>query len=466
MNAPQHLATPTPLQIARELATGFALSAAERDAQGGTPSRARRHPPERPAVAGDPRRIRRPRRRLADHLAVVREFARVDSSLAHVFAFQHLMLATVRLFSRPEQWQPWFELTARNRWFWGNALNPLDTRTTVRRFNGYREFSGKKSFCSGALDSQMLIASGLDEESGKLLIAAIPTARSGISLAEDWDNMGQRQTDSGSATFERVRVEENELLLEPGPLSTPFACLRPLIAQLVFSNIFLGIAEGASRKPAPTPCAKPAHGSVPASSAGEDPYVLARYGDFWVGLESARALIQRANQLLDAAWNQGTALGEAQRGELALAIATAKVATTRNGLDLCNRMFEVTGARSTHAALRLDRYWRNLRTQTLRPGGLQGPRAGRLGAQPEPATADLLLMKAPVPAAPACSPCPLPGPGDLGSRHRPGVRGPEIPGPAGTPAAGGAERSQRAGDRRDRHRQGGGPPHPQPQRAP
>jgi alkylation response protein AidB-like acyl-CoA dehydrogenase len=28
-------------------------------------------------------------------------------------------------------------------------------------------------------------------------------------------------------------------------------------------------------------------------------------------------------------------------------------------------LFEVTGARSTHASLRLDRHWRNLRTQTL-----------------------------------------------------------------------------------------------------
>ncbi|MEZ1377076.1 monooxygenase, partial [Enterobacter hormaechei] len=50
---------------------------------------------------------------------------------------------------------------------------------------------------------------------------------------------------SGSAIFERVRVEESELLLDPGPLSTPFACLRPLIAQLIFTEVFLGIAEGA-----------------------------------------------------------------------------------------------------------------------------------------------------------------------------------------------------------------------------
>jgi len=32
---------------------------------------------------------------------------------------------------------------------------------------------------------------------------------------------------------------------------------------------------------------------------------------------------------------------------------------------LCSRLFEVTGARSTHASLRLDRHWRNLRTQSL-----------------------------------------------------------------------------------------------------
>ena len=48
-----------------------------------------------------------------DTLAIVRQFARVDSSVAHVFAFQHLLLATVQLFARPAQWQPWLEQTAR-----------------------------------------------------------------------------------------------------------------------------------------------------------------------------------------------------------------------------------------------------------------------------------------------------------------------------------------------------------------
>lgn len=47
----------------------------------------------------------------------------------------------------------------------------------------------------------MLIASAVDERAGgKLLIAAIPSGRTGISLHSDWSNIGQRQTDSGSAT--------------------------------------------------------------------------------------------------------------------------------------------------------------------------------------------------------------------------------------------------------------------------
>nr|WP_132678874.1 LLM class flavin-dependent oxidoreductase [Pseudomonas aeruginosa] len=367
VNAKTRPEAQTPLQIARRLAADFAENAAERDVAGGTP-KAERDALRRSGLLSliIPREYGGLGASWSETLQTVRELARVDSSIAHVYGFQHLMLATVRLFSRPEQWQPWFELTARNRWFWGNALNPLDNRTVARRFDGWREFSGKKSFCSGARDSEMLIASALDGEGGALLIAAIPTARSGISLGQDWDNMGQRQTDSGSAIFERVRVEESELLLDPGPLSTPFACLRPLIAQLIFTEVFLGIAEGAFEEARQYTLreARPWFRSEVAE-ANADPYVLARYGEFWVGLESTRALVERAAQRLDAAWSEGPALDASERGQLALAIAAAKVAATRNGLDLCNRMFEVTGARSTHAALRLDRYWRNLRTQTL-----------------------------------------------------------------------------------------------------
>jgi len=368
VTAKPHSVLPSPLQTAKLLAAEFALTAVERDERGGTPKAQRdalRH--SGLLALSIPTQYGGLGARWSETLGIVREFAKVDSSIAHVFGFHHLMLATVRLFARPDQWQPWFEQTARKNWFWGNALNPLDTRTVVKDFGGWREFSGKKSFCSGASDSEMLIASAVDETAGgKLLIAAIPSGRSGITLHNDWNNIGQRQTDSGSASFERVRVEESELLLDPGPLSTPFACLRPLIAQLTFTHMFLGIAEGAFEEARNyTLTETRAWHKSSAEDVRQDPYVLHHYGEFWVALEGIRLLVEHAAELLDQAWAKGPNLSETERGQLAIAIATAKVAATRQGLDLCSRLFEVTGARSTHASLRLDRHWRNLRTQTL-----------------------------------------------------------------------------------------------------
>jgi alkylation response protein AidB-like acyl-CoA dehydrogenase len=353
--------------VVRELARRFAETAAVRDTLGGTPKRQRDEirrsgllaltvPQELGGLGGD----------WPLTLQVVRQFARVDSSVAHLFAFHHLMLATASLFGQPEQWQPWFRHTAQRDWFWGNALNPLDRRTLCRQLEGHVEFSGKKSFCSGALDSEMLVASAFREDDGSLVVAAVPTSRSGISLLDDWNSIGQRQTDSGSVNFERVRIHNADVLSDPGPLSTPRSCLRPLVAQLILVNIYIGIAEGAFED-ARQYTLKEARPRIATgeSVAADDPQVQASFGDFVTSLEVMRVLGDRAERRLGAALARGDSLSEAERGDVAMATAAAKVAATRGGLDICNRLFEVIGARSTHAELGLDRHWRNLRTHTL-----------------------------------------------------------------------------------------------------
>ena len=356
-----------PLETATRLAAGFAASAAERDLRGGTP-KAERDALRRSGLLGliVPAAYGGLGANWRETLDIVRVFAAADSSIAHVFAFQHLMLATVRLFSRPAQWEPWFEKTARGQWFWGNALNPLDERTLCTSHGGWHEFSGMKSFCSGAPDSEMLIVSAVQPGRPGILVAAVPSARKGIRVIPDWDNIGQRQTDSGSVAFEKLRVEQHEILDDPGPLSTPFSCLRPLIAQLSLTHVYLGIAEGAFAEARHYTLheARPWHRAGVART-DRDPYILERYGEFWVGLEGVRALAARAADKLDAAWAKGGTLTAAERGEVAVASAAARVAATRVGLDICTRMFEVAGARATHAGLALDRYWRNLRTQSL-----------------------------------------------------------------------------------------------------
>jgi alkylation response protein AidB-like acyl-CoA dehydrogenase len=93
-----------PKEIAKRVAADFAETAIERDRQGGTAQRERNLLrqsgllnlliPEQFGGGGS---------EWPEILAIVRTFARVDGSLAHLFGFQHLLLATIDLFGSDEQ---------------------------------------------------------------------------------------------------------------------------------------------------------------------------------------------------------------------------------------------------------------------------------------------------------------------------------------------------------------------------
>lgn len=355
-----------PLKIAQQLAKTFAETAAERDKKGGNPKTERdlirqsgllglSIPNESGGRGADWKTI----------FKTIQTLAQVDSSLAHVYGFHHLLIATVQLFSQPEQYGKWFKQTAKNNLFWGNTLNPLDRRTTATKTSEKEYlFQGDKSFCSGSIDSDILLCSGYNED-GKLLIGVIPTAREGVSFLGDWNNMGQRQTDSGTSHFEQVKIHEDELLLNPGPLSTPYSSLRPLIAQLIFVHMFLGVAEGAFETAKQTVQSQKAWSKSLAENAVNDPFTQKHFAEFYVQLEGIRLLANKAIETLQQAWDVGEKLTAEQRGEVSIAIATAKIAATNTSLYITQNIFQVMGARATTAKLNLDRFWRNVRTQTL-----------------------------------------------------------------------------------------------------
>jgi alkylation response protein AidB-like acyl-CoA dehydrogenase len=355
-------------EIADQLAAAFAQTAVERDKRGGTAKT------ERDLLRASgllnvtiPAGLGGWGMEWPDTMKLIRLFARVDSSIAHLFGFQHLMLASVSLYGSHEQTEDLFSETVRNKWFWGNALNPLDKRTSLTSKCGLGYvINGRKSFCSGAVDSDMLIASAIRSADEKFMVAAIPSDRPGIRILDDWDAMGQRQTDSGTVEFSDVAAGQEEFLKTPGPLGSVRASLRSCIAQLILSNIFLGLAEGALEESRNYTLAqtRPWIAST-APSATDDPYILANYGSFFVNLQATQALTDIAGESLQRAWECGNAITENQRGKCALDIATSKVTTTKVGLEITTRMFEVMGARAAAGPARVDRFWRNLRTHTL-----------------------------------------------------------------------------------------------------
>ncbi|MEH2221480.1 MAG: acyl-CoA dehydrogenase family protein [Nostoc sp.] len=355
------------LDIAKSLAKEFAQTAVERDAQGGTP----KHERDRLRQSNllkliIPTEYGGLGQSWITVLQITREFAKVDSSIAHVFSYHHLGVVIPHIFGSAEQKQRYYSETIDNNWFWCNALNPLDKRTTLIPENDYFRLNGIKSFCSGSQDSDILPISATNQETGELSILAIPTQRQGVIVHHDWDNMGQRQTDSGSVTFENVLVYPEEILGSRDKSGKPFSTIRACLTQLNLANIYLGIAQGAfeAAKTYTSTNTKPWLTSG-VESATQDPYILQHYGKIWVDLQAAVYLTEQAGELLQAAWEREWSLTAEQRGECALLVASAKVFATKVGLDITNRIFEVMGARATSAKYGFDRYWRNLRTFTL-----------------------------------------------------------------------------------------------------
>ena len=305
---------------------------------------------------------------IPEFFEAVRRIARVDSALAHVLAFHHLQLYGVSLYGGPAataHGARHLRETAEQRLFWGNALNPADTRLTAARDDAGWRLDGVKSFCSGSLGSDRLTVSATTGE-GAFLIGIVPTRREGVRVEQDWDAFGQRQTDSGTVRFDAVRLDDDELLQVPGQSPTPRATLRSQIAQLIMTHLYLGIGEGAFDEARRYTAARGrAWSASGVARAVDDPLVQHRYGDLWLKVRAAQAVSADAVDLLRRALERGDALTARERGEVALAGAEAKVLAHRAGVEVSSQLFELTGARSTSAEFGLDRFWRNARVHTL-----------------------------------------------------------------------------------------------------
>jgi len=355
------------LALATALAQEFSQTAVDRDLQAGTPQQER----DRLRQSGllqliIPQRYGGIGESWMTTFKVARELAKVDSSIAHVLSYHYLGVVIPHIFGAPDQKDYYYAETVKQNWFWCNGLNPLDRRTTLTPAGDHYLLNGLKSFCSGSKDSDILPITAVHSETGKLQILAVPTTREGIYIHSDWENMGQRQTDSGSITFHHVLVYSNEIFGSRTHTNHPFNTIRACLTQLNLANIYLGITQGAfaAAKHYTQTQSRPWFTSG-LESATADPYLLEQYGNLWVDLQAATCLTDLAAELLQLTWEKEWNLTAEERGNCAVAIATAKVAATRVGLHVANQMFELMGARSTHSKYGFDRYWRNLRTFTL-----------------------------------------------------------------------------------------------------
>ncbi len=353
--------------IAKSVASTLAATAVERDSQAGMPEeevKQLRSAGLLPLVV--PKEYGGIGATWVEALPIIQELAKADGSTGQLYANQLILSALPGVSGTPAQAAYYFRATAQHHLFWGNAFNTRDLRLKIEPTDdGYR-VNGIKSFGTGVTVADLRVFGAMQDGIDFPIVFILPRDREGIVYNHDWNNMGQRRTASGSFTFNNVRVMPDEILGPPPNPTGAFATFLFVVNQLAKTHVYLGIAEGAfeaARGYTTTMTRSWITSGV--DRASQDPYILHHYGELWAQLQAAIFLSRQAAQQVQMAWDKGDELTYEERGEVAIAVYTAKVLATQVGLKITNQMFEMMGSRATAATYGFDRYWRDLRTFTL-----------------------------------------------------------------------------------------------------
>ncbi|TBY02038.1 acyl-CoA dehydrogenase family protein [Rhizobium laguerreae] len=302
-----------------------------------------------------------------DGLRLVRILARGESSIGQLLGYHYVNSQYIYWALDAARAHALGSDTVARNLYWGAAVNPRDPGLVLtRRGNGY-VLNGRKSFSTAARVSDYINANATLDD--KIASFAVPTNRQGYVANDDWDNIGQRLSDSGSVEFHDFPVYEEDFVGAPAaPDVAPpvLSTFNTLFIQLVFVNFYLGTAEGALQAAVDyvRNTTRPWITSG-VERAADDPYILERVGEFTAALKASAALADSAAAAVQAGLARGRDVTARERGEAAAEAYAAKVHATHVSLDITSRVFELTGARSTADKYRFDRFWRNVRTHTL-----------------------------------------------------------------------------------------------------
>lgn len=292
----------------------------------------------------------------------------------------HLLWSTIaRVVGTEEQRERVEKLIVENNYFVGGAVNPRDNDSRVSPSGDGLVFNGFKNFTTGAALSDLVVLEGVLEGTEHHIFAVVKTDQPGFIFSYNWNNMGMRLTESGSARINNIPIKWEDALgwdLEKKvPIKeihdAPFAGIMVPEIQLIFVNFYLGIAYGAL---------KTAKGYTltqtrawpftfnPQKKAVDEHYIVSKYGRYYANLRAVEALANEAGEELSTLiQNHGEKrdMTARQRGELCETIAAVKITSTHTALEVTAGVFEVTGARSTSEKYGFDRFWKDIRTHTL-----------------------------------------------------------------------------------------------------
>ncbi|KAJ8613478.1 hypothetical protein MRB53_036963 [Persea americana] len=304
---------------------------------------------------------------------LIRIVASGDGSIGMLLGYHLLWSYTAEVVGTPVQADAVQRAVATGNLLIGGAVNPRDGDLVITQdpaSAGHVVFNGAKTFCTGGVVSDLTVLEGVfhdgsagdgSGEEGKgrgevseaHIFTFVPTSQPGIEFLHNWNALGLRLTESGGVRINNVKVPWSDALGWKPPssaptsvsnntnsntstgstasnrtpaspidavLGIPFATTLLPTIQLVFSNFYHGIAEGAIAAAGEWTRTKTRawpYGGDDKERASEEWYILEKYGEWRAGLNAVEALLDEAGRRVDGwyAVAKGTAQGTVAKGE-------------------------------------------------------------------------------------------------------------------------------------------------------
>jgi alkylation response protein AidB-like acyl-CoA dehydrogenase len=299
---------------------------------------------------------------------MTRILARADASVGQILGYHYLNQACIAFYGTDVNRQAdWYRASAEKSLIWSDSFNPVSPDLAIVAEGENYRMSGLKRFATGAIVSDMIIAGGIAEGGkfdGELIVFAVDANREGVEHPGDWDNLGQRSSSSGSVKYTNVLLTPADII--GADRDEPFSSIVTPGVQLLFGNIYLGIAEGALAQAKELTLARPNSWFLSGVDRySDDPVTHRVFGELVAKTAAVEALADKLNRAYDEVIALGENLTAADRGRAEIAVAALKIVSTEVGLEVSSRVYEVTGATATKSSIGLDIFWRNIRTHSL-----------------------------------------------------------------------------------------------------
>lgn len=299
-----------------------------------------------------------------EHLfRLVVELSAADSNVGHLLRSHFSFVETIAL--QPEEFQlRWFPRVLAGEIFGnaatekgGNALGT--TNTKLREENGVWLLNGEKYYTTGSIFADWVVVMASTEGIEGRQYAIVRANDPQVKIIDDWDGFGQPLTGTGTAIFDDVVVQFEDIIQRKVS-----STLEPAFFQLALLSVLAGIGRAALND-----AAELVRNRTRTFNTGSgdlfrnDPLIQEKVGRIAAAVYAADSIVFAAARDLDAAVDTSLGLDPTAafiRAEIA--VQQAHVAVPKLVLDATSELFDVTGASSVSRGKAYDRHWRNART--------------------------------------------------------------------------------------------------------